>query len=258
MPLFDLSGKIALVTGSSRGIGRAIAKAFAEHGGKVVISSRTQSDCDLVAREINDKHGAGRAIALSASLSDKASLELLVERTREEFGKIDILVCNAASNPYYGPMSGIADAQFYKIFENNILANNRLITLVSPGMRECRDGSIIIISSIGAFIGSDVIGAYNVSKAADLQLVRNLAVEHGSHNVRVNAIAPGVVRTDFAKALWEDPEAEAALRRATPLGRIAEPEEIAGAAVFLASEAGRYVTGQAIVVDGGATIRGTL
>jgi NAD(P)-dependent dehydrogenase (short-subunit alcohol dehydrogenase family) len=256
--LFDLTGKVAIVTGSSRGIGRAIADAYAAAGARVVISSRKQQACEDVAAAINANHGEERAIAIAASISDKAALETLVAQTRERFGRIDLLVCNAASNPYYGPMAGISDEQFRKIFDNNVLANHWLIAMVAPEMIARNDGAIIIMSSIGGLIGSDVIGAYNVSKAADFQLVRNLAIEFGPHNVRVNAIAPGVIRTDFARALWEDPTAEAELRRVTPLGRIGEPEEIAGAAVFLASKAGAYVTGQGIVVDGGTTIRGGL
>lgn len=258
MDLFDLSGKTAIVTGSSRGIGRAIAEAFAGAGANVIISSRKQDACDRTAAEINEKCGAERAVAITASLSDKAALEALVAQTRERFGQIDILVCNAASNPYYGPMSGITDEQFRKIFDNNVLANHWLITMVAPEMKQRKEGAIILISSIGGLVGSEVIGAYNISKAADFQLARNLAIEFGPFNVRVNAIAPGVIRTDFARALWEDPEAEAELRRVTPLGRIGEPENIAGAAVFLASKAGAYVTGQSIVVDGGATIKGGL
>lgn len=256
--LFRLEGKVAIVTGSSRGIGRAIAEAYAAAGARVVISSRKQEACEEVADAINGAHGAGRAIAVAASLSDKAALEALVGETRRRFGRIDILVCNAATNPYYGPMSGIDDAQFRKIFENNVLANHWLVTMVAPEMIDRRDGAIIVVSSIGGMMGSETIGAYNVSKAADLQLVRNLALELGRHNVRANAIAPGVIRTDFARALWEDAQAEAELQRLTPLGRIGEPEEVAGAAVFLASKAGAYVNGQAIVVDGGATVRGTL
>jgi len=258
LELFDLTGKVAIVTGSSRGIGRAIAEAYAAAGARVVISSRKQPACDNVAAAINAKYGEERAIAIAASISDKAALETLVAGARERFGQIDLLVCNAASNPYYGPMAGISDEQFRKIFDNNVLANHWLITMVAPEMIQRKNGAIIIISSIGGLIGSEVIGAYNVSKAADFQLVRNLAIEFGPHNVRVNAIAPGVIRTDFARALWEDPAAEAELRRVTPLGRIGEPEEIAGAAVFLASRAGAYVTGQGIVVDGGTTIKGGL
>lgn len=256
MELFDLTGKTAVITGSSRGIGRAIAEAYADAGAKVVISSRKQPACEAVAAAINEKHGKERAVAIAASISDKAALQSMVAEARQRLGQIDLLVCSAASNPYYGPMAGISDEQFRKIFDNNVLANHWLITLVAPEMSDRKDGAIIVISSIGGLIGSDVIGAYNISKAADLQLVRNLATEFGPHNVRVNAIVPGVVRTDFARALWENPDAEAALRRVTPLGRIAEPDEIAGVAVFLASRAGAYVTGQGIVVDGGTTIQG--
>lgn len=254
MKLFDLSGKTAIITGSSRGIGRAIAEAFVEAGARVVISSRKQDACDQVAAEINAAAGDTRAIAIAANISDKAGLQHLVDRTREAFGQIDILVCNAATNPYYGPMNGISDEQFRKIFDNNVLSNHWLVTMVAPEMVERREGAIIIVSSVGGLIASDTIGAYNVSKAADFQLVRNLALELGRQNVRVNAIAPGVIRTDFARALWEDPKAEAALREAVPLGRIGEPEDIAGTALFLASNAGRYVNGQKIVVDGGMTV----
>jgi NAD(P)-dependent dehydrogenase (short-subunit alcohol dehydrogenase family) len=255
---FDLSGKVALITGSSRGIGRAVAEAMAEAGARVVISSRKQDACDTVAAAINERHGEERAVAIAASISDKTALEALVARTRAHWGSIDILVCNAASNPYYGPLAGISDEQFRKIFDNNVLSNHWLISMIAPEMIRRRDGAIILVSSIGGFVGSATIGAYNISKAADLQLVRNLAVEYGPHNIRINAIAPGVIRTAFARPLWENPAQEAALSRATPLGRIGEPEDIAGAALFLASAAGRYVCGQTIVVDGGATAKGTL
>jgi NAD(P)-dependent dehydrogenase (short-subunit alcohol dehydrogenase family) len=258
MKMFDLSGRTAIITGSSRGIGRAIAEAFAEAGARVVISSRKQDACDAVAAQINEKVGASRAMAIAANISDKTALQHLVDRTREQFGQIDILVCNAATNPYYGPMAGISDEQFRKIFDNNVLSNHWLITMVSPEMTARRHGAVIIVSSVGGLIASDTIGAYNVSKAADFQLVRNLALELGRQNVRVNAIAPGVIRTDFARALWEDPEAEAALQQAVPLGRIGEPEDIAGTALFLASDAGRYVNGQGIVVDGGMIVRAGL
>lgn len=258
MRMFDLTGKAAIITGSSRGIGRAIAEALAECGARVVISSRKLPACEAVSREINRRHGEDRAIAVAANISDKAALEKLVADARAAFGRIDILVCNAASNPYYGPMSGISDEQFRKVFENNVLATHWLINMVAPEMAGRGEGAIILISSIGGLSGSGVIGAYNISKAADLQMVRNLAVEFGKSNVRINAIAPGVVRTDFAKALWENPSAEAALRQATPLGRIGEPEDIAGAAVFLASAASRYVTGQTLIVDGGTTIKTVL
>lgn len=254
MSLFDLTGKVAVVTGSSRGIGRAIALRLAEQGARVVISSRKQPACQAVVDEIEAAHGAGRAIAIPASISSKSDLVRLVEDTRSRLGPIDILVCNAASNPYYGPMVGIGDDQFRKILENNVISNHWLIQMVGPEMAARRDGAIVIVSSIGGLKGSPAIGAYNVSKAADMQLARNYAVEFGASNVRVNCIAPGLVRTDFARALWENPQTMAAVNAETPLGRIGEPDEIAGAAVFLASAAGRFVTGQTIVVDGGVMV----
>ena len=252
--LFDLTGKVAIVTGSSRGIGKASAEALAEAGAKVVISSRKQDACDAVAQEINDRFGAETAFAYAASISDKQALTDLVNETRAKFGQVDILVCNAASNPYYGPLAGISDDQFRKILDNNILSNHWLIQLCAPEMIERGDGSIIIISSIGGLRGSPAIGAYNVSKAADFQLARNYAVEYGKHGVRVNCIAPGLIKTDFARALWENPERQKAANSTVPLRRIGEPEEIAGGVVFLAAKASAFMTGQALVMDGGVTI----
>ena len=254
MSLFDLSGKVAVITGSSRGIGRAIAERMAQQGAKVVISSRKPGPCEEVAAAINAAHGAGTAIAVAANIASKEDLKNLVAATMSAFGKIDILVCNAASNPYYGPMSGISDDQFRKILENNVIASHWLIQLVVPQMVERKDGSIIIVSSIGGLRGTPVIGAYGISKAADFQLARNLAVEYGPDNIRINCIAPGLIKTDFAKALWDNPETLQRSTATTPLRRIGEPDEIAGTAVYLASKAGNFITGQSIVVDGGATI----
>ncbi|MGQ2997729.1 SDR family NAD(P)-dependent oxidoreductase [Variovorax sp.] len=253
MSLFSLAGKVAIVTGSSRGIGRAIAERLAEHGAKVVISSRKPEPCAEVRDAINAAHGAGAAISIPANISSKEELRHLVEETTRQLGRVDIVVCNAASNPYYGPLAGIEDDQFRKILENNVIANHWLINFAVPQMIERKEGSIIIVSSIGGLRGSPVIGAYNVSKAADFQLARNLAVEYGPHNVRVNCIAPGLIRTDFARALWEDPENLRRRTESTPLRRIGEPDEIAGAAVFLASRAGAFMTGQSLVIDGGVT-----
>ncbi|MDB5668147.1 MAG: short-chain dehydrogenase/reductase [Alphaproteobacteria bacterium] len=252
MNLFDLTGKVAIITGSSRGIGRAIAEAMADQGAKVVISSRKAQACAEVADAINAKH-PGAAIVVPASISSKEDLQNLADETRRKLGRIDILVCNAASNPYYGPMAGITDDQFRKILENNVIANHWLISMVAPEMVERKEGSIIIVSSIGGLTSSTVIGAYNISKAADFQLARNLAAEFGPSGVRVNCIAPGLVRTDFARALWENPDTLEAVTRHTPLRRIGEPHEIAGAAVFLASPASTFMTGQTIVLDGGST-----
>ena len=250
--LFDLTGKVAVITGSSKGIGKAIAERMAEHGAKVVISSRKAGPCDEVAAAINAKH-AGAAISVPANISSKEDLQRLMDETRKAFGKIDILVCNAASNPYYGPMSGISDDAFRKILDNNIIANNWMINMVSPEMVARKDGAIIIVSSIGGLRGTGVIGAYAISKAADMQLARNLAQELSPNNIRVNCIAPGLVKTDFAKALWDTPAGEERASSGTPLRRLGEPDDIAGAAVFLGSKAGSWMTGQTIVVDGGST-----
>jgi NAD(P)-dependent dehydrogenase (short-subunit alcohol dehydrogenase family) len=254
MSLFDLTGKSAIITGSSRGIGRAIAEAMADQGARVVISSRKPGPCQEVADAINKKHGDGTAIAIPANISSKEDLQAMVDETNKSFGKIDIVVCNAASNPYYGPMAGISDDAFTKILQNNIISNHWLIQMCAPQMRERKDGAVIIVSSIGGLRASPVIGAYNISKAADFQLARNLAAEFGADNIRVNCIAPGLIKTDFAKALWDNPETLKRALTGTPLKRIGDPEEIAGAAVYLASKAGAYMTGQMLVVDGGATV----
>lgn len=253
MSMFDLSGRTALITGSSRGIGKAIAEAVVAQGGNVVISSRKAEACEAVAAQINACH-PGRAIAVAANISSKSDLADLVVQTRLIFKQIDILVCNAASSPYFGPMAGAGDDAFRKAFENNVLANHWLIQMVAPEMRARKKGSIIIVSSIGGMKGTKSLGVYNITKAADFQLARNLAVEFGPDNVRVNCIAPGIVRTDFAKALLEDTARIEAVTRKTPLQRIGEPEDIAGAALYLASDASRFVTGQSLIVDGGAMI----
>ena len=256
MSLFDMTGQVAVITGSSRGIGKAIAEEMALHGAKVVISSRKQDACDAVAAALNAKHGDGTAIAVAANISSKDDLQNLCDETRAAFGKITALVCNAASNPYYGPAGGITDDQFRKIMDNNILSNHWLTHMVSDEMQEAGAGSITIISSIGGLKGSSILGVYAISKAADMQMARNLADEFGPKGVRVNCIAPGLIKTDFARALWEDPETLEISTRRSSLRRIGEPEEIAGAAVFLASRAGGFTTGQTIVIDGGNTSSG--
>ncbi|HEY3785297.1 MAG TPA: SDR family oxidoreductase [Steroidobacteraceae bacterium] len=253
MSLFDLSGRVAVITGSSRGIGRAVAERLAEQGANVVVSSRTAETTQAVAEAINARPG-GRAIAVPANISSRDDLTRLTERAREAFGRIDILVCNAATNIHFGPLARITDAQFRKILDNNILSNHWLIQLVAPEMVARRDGAIIIVSSIGALRGSPLIGAYNISKAADMQLARNLAVELGPHNVRVNCVAPGIIKTNFARALWENPRIARAAESATPLKRLGEPDDVAGAVVFLSSAAASYITGQSIVIDGGTLI----
>lgn len=256
MTLFDMTGDVALITGSSRGIGKAIAHAMAAQGAKVVISSRKADACAAAAAEINTEFGEGTAIAQPANISSKEELQALVDATRSAFGKITVLVCNAASNPYYGPSLGISDDQFRKILDNNILSNHWLISMVAPELVERGSGAITIISSIGGLKGSDILGAYAISKAADMQMARNYAVELGASGVRVNCIAPGLIRTDFARALWENPDTLKVSSKMACLKRIGEPHEIAGAAVFLSSAAGAFTTGQTIVCDGGATISG--
>ena len=251
--LFDLTGKTAIITGSTKGIGKAIAYRMAQHGAHVVVSSRKVDACDDVTSEINAAF-PGSAIAIPCNIGYKDQLQVLVDKTRDAYGQIDILVCNAAINPYAGPMADCPDEAFDKIMGSNIRSNHWLCSMVLPEMKERQDGSVIIVSSIGGLRGSEILGAYSISKAADMQMARNIAVEYGPFNVRANAIAPGLIRTDFAKYLWENPDI---LKRSTagaPLRRIGESDEIAGAAVFLSSRAGAFTTGQTIVCDGGATI----
>ncbi|MBV8143885.1 MAG: SDR family oxidoreductase [Gammaproteobacteria bacterium] len=254
MSMFDLSGKVALVTGSSRGIGKAIAVQMALHGARVVISSRKAESCEAVAAEI--AAAGGTAMAHAAHVGHKEELEALVEATLARWGRIDVLVCNAATNPHFGPSISIKDEALEKVIQTNLYSNIWLCNLTLPGMAERKDGAVIIISSVAGFYGTSLLGAYAISKAADLQLARNLAVEWGAHNIRINCIAPGVIRTHFAKALWADPQREAALARRYPLRRIGEPDDVAGIAVMLASRAGNFITGQTVIVDGGGLIGG--
>ncbi|MBL0403347.1 SDR family oxidoreductase [Microvirga aerilata] len=249
---FDLTGKVAIVTGSSRGIGRSIAETMAGLGAKVVVSSRKIEACEPVVEGIRQR--GGEAVAIPCNISRKDEVEALVAGTQERFGPVDILVCNAAVNPVYGPMSSLTDEAFDKIMGSNVKSNLWLCNLVIPGMAERGDGAVVIISSIAGLRGTGVIGGYGISKAADFALARNLAVEWGPRNVRVNCIAPGLIRTDFARALWENPEALEQRNSQTPLRRIGTPDEIGPVAAFLASPAARFMTGQTIVVDGGVTI----
>ena len=252
--LFNLAGKTAVVTGASRGIGEAIARRLAQHGANVVVSSRKIEACQTVVGSINADQGREAAHAVACNISHKEDLQKLVDATRAKWGSIDILVSNAAVNPYFGPSAEMSDEQFDKVLTCNVKASHWLAHMVLPDMRAQKNGAIIIISSIGGFVGSQTIGAYNISKAADLQLVRNLAVEFGPDNIRVNCICPGVVKTYFAEALWKDPKIEKAMTSQLPMRRFGEPDDIAGAAVFLASPAAAWMTGQSIVIDGGTLI----
>ncbi|WP_421682191.1 SDR family oxidoreductase [Stutzerimonas urumqiensis] len=250
-PLFDLTGKVALITGSTKGIGRAIAEEMARCGAKVVISSRKADACEQVAGEL--KAAGFEAIAVPCHVGRKEDLERLVETTLQTWGRIDVLVCNAATNPVYGPTREMTDEAWDKIMGTNVKGTFWLANLVLPQMAERGEGAVIMLSSIAGLRGNTTIGTYGVSKAAEAALARNLAAEWGPKGIRVNAIAPGLVRTDFAKALLDDPERVKRAAEKTPLRRIGEPIDIAGLAVFLAAPASAYITGQVIVADGGET-----
>jgi len=254
MSLFNLKNKSFLITGSSKGIGKAIAFEAAKAGAKVIISSRKIDICNKTANEINEHVGTEVAFPITANIGDESQLKNLVSETNKILGKIDVLVCNAATNPFMGSMEDIPSEAFDKIMHNNVKSNHILTNLVLPQMKERNDGVIIIVSSVGGLKGSSILGAYNMSKAADIMMVKNLASEYGQFNIRANAIAPGLIKTDFAKALWENPEILKRVTSTVPMRRIGMPNEIAGIALMLASEAGSYINGQTLVVDGGMTI----
>jgi NAD(P)-dependent dehydrogenase (short-subunit alcohol dehydrogenase family) len=249
-PLFDLTGKVAIITGASKGIGRAIALRYAEHGAKVVVSSRKQDGCDAVAAEIGK--AGGEALVKTCNIARKDELQALVDATMAHWGRIDVLVCNAAVNPFFGRAADVTDEVYDRIMSSNVRSNFWLANMAAPNMAARGGGSIVIVSSIAGFRGSTHLGVYAISKAADMQLARNLAVEWGPRNVRANCIVPGLVRTDFARALWENPDIYRRRTRDTPLQRIGEPDEIAGAAVLLASPSGAFITGQTVTIDGGS------
>jgi NAD(P)-dependent dehydrogenase (short-subunit alcohol dehydrogenase family) len=251
MTLFNLKDKNAIITGSSRGIGKAIAYRMAEHGAKVIITSRKLDVCEAVAKEINDTFGEGHATAISCNISDKEQLKNLYKKSLDFCGNISTLVCNAAINPYFGPSNNIPDEAFEKIMKSNVQSNFWLCNEVLPDMIKMKNGSIIIISSIAGLRGNSMLGAYAISKAADSQLARNISVEYGRDNIRANCISPGLIKTDFARALWENESILKSMTAKAALKRIGMPDEIAGAAVYLASEAGSFMTGQNIVIDGG-------
>jgi NAD(P)-dependent dehydrogenase (short-subunit alcohol dehydrogenase family) len=249
---FDLTGQVAVITGSSRGIGRSAAEIMASLGAKVVISSRKADACETVAAAI--KKNGGEAIVIPCNISRKEEVGALVKGTLDKWGRIDTLVCNAAVNPYFGPLANIPDEAFDKIMSSNIKSNLWLCNLAIPSMAEKGGGSVVIVSSIGGLRGSAMLGAYGISKAADFQLARSLAVEWGPRNIRVNCVAPGLIRTDFARALWEDEKSLKPRLVTTPLRRIGEPDEIGGIVAFLASRSASFMTGAVIVADGGVTI----
>ncbi|MBV1900635.1 MAG: glucose 1-dehydrogenase [Kordiimonadaceae bacterium] len=254
MTIFSLEGRTAVVTGSSRGIGFSIAQRLAEHGANVVISSRREEACINAVQKINDVVGRNAAVAIRADIGNRDDVFQLMGKSKEALGDISIVVCNAASSPHFGPFSEIEDDQFRKTLENNILANHWLVQAALPHMDEAKSGSIILISSISALKAYDSMGAYSVSKAAELQLTRSYAQELAPRNIRVNAICPGVIETDFSKGPLSVPKIRKQYEDDTLLNRIGRPDELSGAAVFFASEASSYVTGQYLAVDGGAII----
>jgi NAD(P)-dependent dehydrogenase (short-subunit alcohol dehydrogenase family) len=249
--LFDLTGQVALLTGASKGMGQAMATALAEHGSQVVISSRKLDQCEIVAAEINELCGDERAIAIACNIGYKEQLQALVDETRERLGPIDTLVANAGVNPFYGSMSDIPDSAFDKILASNVRSNHWLCQMVAPDMLAKGRGSIMVTSSTGAFAGSETLGTYNISKLADIALVRNLALEWGPKGIRVNAICPGLVRTEFARALWDNEESVKRVNEQTPLRRLGESEDFKGVVVYLASDASAFMTGQAVTLCGG-------
>jgi NAD(P)-dependent dehydrogenase (short-subunit alcohol dehydrogenase family) len=249
---FDLSGQVAVITGSSKGIGRAAAEIMASLGARVVVSSRKHDACEAVASAIRTQ--GGEALVIPCNISRKEEIDALIRGTLKHWGRIDTLVCNAAVNPYFGPLQKIPDDAFDKIMNSNIKSNLWLCNYAIPSMAEQGGGSVVIVSSIGGLRGSAQLGAYGISKAADMQLTRSLAVEWGASNVRVNCVAPGLVKTDFARALWEDPDRLKRTVATAPLRRIGEPAEIGGIIAFLASKAASFMTGAVIVADGGVSI----
>jgi NAD(P)-dependent dehydrogenase (short-subunit alcohol dehydrogenase family) len=250
--VFSLKDKVAVITGSTKGIGKSIAEEMANAGAKVVISSRKADACEAVLKDFQAR--GHDAIAVPCNVGQKDQLQNLVDQTLAKFGHIDIVVCNAASNPVFGPLIKVSDEAFDKIMLTNVKSVFWLANMAIPQMAERGGGAVIIISSIGALRGSTVNGLYGTSKAAEAGICRALAVEWGPKNVRINTIAPGLIKTDFARALWEDEERRKRREATTPLRRLGDPKDIGGVAVFLASEAAAYITGQMIVVDGGTTI----
>ena len=249
---FDLTGQVAIVTGSSRGIGRSIAETMAQMGAKVVVSSRKPDACEPVAEGI--RKSGGEATVIAANISKKSDVEALVAKTIEKYGRLDCMVSNAAVSPYFGPMMGLEDDAFEKLMNNNVRSTLWLARLARPHLQKQGGGTVIIISSIGGIRAGANLGGYGISKAADFGLARALASEWGVDNIRINCIAPGLVKTDFARALWEDDERRKKTEATTPLRRLGEVEDIGGVAAFLASPAARFITGQIIVADGGVTI----
>ena len=252
--LFDLSGHCAIVTGGSRGIGRAISERLAQHGANVVVCGRNEETAREVADIINARNG-GRAIAVSANITRREELDALVAAGEAAFGTIDILVANAGLHIHVGPSAEMTDAVLEKTLDGNFRALKHLAQRLLPAMTAQGWGRIVNIGSIAAHFGSGVYHSYTLSKAIAMQYVRNIAVEHGEAGVRANTVSPGLVATDMAQSLIDNPDELAREMARSTVGRMGEPDEIAGIVVALASAAGGYVNGQTIAADGGQTIR---
>jgi len=250
--LFDISGKVAIVTGASRGIGQSIAEEFAKAGAKVVISSRKQDSLDAVANEI--KSAGGEAIGIAAHNGNKEALYLLVDKTVEHYGTVDIIVNNAATNPHFGTILEADDSYWQKTIEVNVMGNVWLSQAAVKVMRANGGGKIINVASIAGLNPGQSQGIYSATKAAVISVTKTLAMELGSDNIQVNAIAPGLIQTKFAKALWDNEQLMEQILAQTPAGRIGQPSEIAGLALFLASPASDFTTGAVFVADGGITL----
>ena len=252
--LFNLENKNVLLTGASKGMGLAMARGLVNHGANVVISSRKLDQCEKAAKIINDSVDQEKAFAYSCNTSSKDELNALVDFSMSKLGSITTLVCNAGVNSFFGSMSEIDDESYDKTMNTNVKSNHWLINMVSPFMKDSGGGSIMITSSIAAFDASETLGTYSISKLAVLGLVRNYASELGPSNIRVNAICPGLVKTDFSKLLWENPDAEKATSQRMPLRRLGEADDFKGVAVFLASDESSFMTGQALTICGGASM----
>ena len=249
--MFNLEGKVAVVTGASRGIGRSIAECLASAGAKVVVASRKQPALEEVAQSI--RQSGGEAFACAAHNGDKDALYRLVDRTLERYGKLDILINNAATNPHFGTLLDAADSFWQKTIEVNLLGNVWLSQAAVKAMRAGAGGKIVNVASIAGLNPGHFQGIYSITKAAVISLTKTLAIELGPDNIQVNAIAPGLVKTNFARTLWENDDLLREILARTPAQRIGEPSDIAGLALYLASEASNYTTGAVFVADGGLT-----
>ena len=250
---FDLRGKVAIITGSSQGIGKSIAQGLAEQGAKVVVSSRKQESVDAVAADF--RANGLEAVGIQCHIGDSLQRQSLIDKTIEKYGRIDVLVNNAAINPYYGPLEGSDEAVFDKIMEVNVKAPWLLSNLVLPHMKES-GGSIINISSVEGLRPGFGLGLYSATKSALIMLTKNQAKEWGRYGVRANVLCPGLIKTKFSQGLWADEQLVSGLTKVLPLNRIAAPDEMAGMVMLLASDAGSYMTGGVYVADGGYMISG--